>query len=453
MRTARKYGFQGGRGEGFIGIGAVILLLVAIGISPRIPLPIAIPYRRFDIRVEDILLLGLLWGWLLALVVGPQLYVPSILGVMAIYTAAVVLTTGFGLLSETVPLSRALPYTLKEVEYFLIFCVVANWVHTQASLRAAVTALIGVGVANMLWVCVQLVTGKNRQMFDVPGDYLSTRIFQNQFLLDSYGPRLIGESSPLSTGGLFMVAFLLGLSLLLFSAQGSQKKVWLALSLGFAICTFLSASRTSCLVAVLGAGVLLFLSKRLKGLAFVAVIGSVGTVAVLHLHKARYFAEFIGERWNPSIIAFGLTVRRQGIWKPMTEAAYLRFLTGYGTGSLGLVPGTLAEAHNAYLRVLLESGLFGLLAFLALLATILLHTARLHRQSGLGICKVVSAAALAVTFGISFGALFEDIFTPVVLNELVWVLLGLAAAASRIELGRQQTLVKVHALGPLLSQR
>lgn len=47
--------------------------------------------------------------------------------------------------------------------------------------------------------------------------------------------------------------------------------------------------------------------------------------------------------------------------------------------------------------------------------------------------KAIAGATLAATVGLISGAFFQDIFKPVILNEIWWILIGLTAAAYRIE--------------------
>jgi hypothetical protein len=81
----------------------------------------------------------------------------------------------------------------------------------------------------------------------------------------------------------------------------------------------------------------------------------------------------------------------------------------------------------------MESGLFGLMAFIGLLTSVIFLSARVFKFGNLAISKVIGGATLAATIALSVAALVQDVFTPVLLNELWWILIGLTAAAYRIE--------------------
>ena len=91
------------------------------------------------------------------------------------------------------------------------------------------------------------------------------------------------------------------------------------------------------------------------------------------------------------------------------------------------------EAHSYYLREFVESGVFGILAFAWLLTKIISLSASVHKNSRLVVSKTIGGVTLAVTIALSIIALVQDAFTPVVFNELWWVLIGLTMAAYRIE--------------------
>jgi O-antigen ligase len=235
------------------------------------------------------------------------------------------------------------------------------------------------------------------------------------------------------------MVLLLALGFVLFSRAGARKWALAVLGFGFAVCTFLSGSRISATGAVLGVGVLLLLNGRAWKFTVVMLLGLVIAGTLRELYVTHSYDVSINERWHAARIEYATAFRQQYLWKPMLEASYDHFWTGVGTGALGLVEGTKNEAHNHYLRVLLESGIIGLGAFLWLLSEIVHWTARIHKGSRLVVSKVFSSVALGATVGLSFGALFEDAFLPVVPNELWWLLVGLAMAARRIERGLEWT--------------
>jgi O-antigen ligase len=414
-------------------IGSLALLVVAVGMSPRIPLPINIPGREFDLRVEDPILVILLVSYLMWLCVYRQIDLTPLAPKLAVYSAIVVLSTSLAVTTGDLSLIRAMPYVFKFFEYFLIFFLMANWVRSIRDLRSILAAIMAVGAANMAWVAVQLVTGTYQTLFSVSADYVPSYMFHSRSYLHYYGPALIGELSPYATGGLFVTVFLLSLGLVLFPVVVKWKWISICLCFGLAVSAFLSGSRAAAGTGAVGAAVLLLLARRPRGLAASVLLGLAVAGALGRMSQAHSYDLSINDRWDAWHLAYGVRDRREAYWKPMLEHGYQHFWWGMGTGALGFLPGTKNEAHNGYLRVFLESGIFGLTAFLWLLFEIIRWAHRTFSMSRSATCKVVSGALVGATVGLGFACLVQDAFVTVVTNELFWVMAGLTMAAYRIE--------------------
>lgn len=421
------------RGRAPLRVGSLVLLVVAIGTSPRIPLPINIPGREFDLRLEDLILVVLLLTCLMWLCVYRRLDLTPLARGVAVYSAIVIVSTSFAIATGDLTVVRAAPYVLKLFEYFLIFFLMANWVRTLGDLRAVVAAMLIVGFTNMIWVAVQTVTGRYQTLFVVSADYLPSYMFHSASYTHYYGPALIGELAPFATGALFILVFLLSLGFVLFPVATKWKWVFVSLSFGFGVSTFLSGSRSSAGIGVVGAGVLLLLARRLRSFVCLVLVALAVAVALEKMTENRSYDLSLNDRWDAFHLASGVRDRRKTYWKPMLEKGYQHWWSGMGTGALGFLPGTKQEAHDNYLRVFLESGIFGLAAFLWLLVELVRRTYRTYSISRCTISRVVSAALLGATIGLSVACLVQDAFVTVVTNELFWVMAGLTMAAYRIE--------------------
>lgn len=405
---------------------------MAISLSPRIPLDIAIPGRAFDLRFEDIVLSALLLGWLFSLFFRPRIYSTPLFKALGIYLSIVIITSSIALMTYDLSLIKTFFYTLKEIEYFLIFFVVANWIRSETDCKLASGFLLFAGLLNAIWVAVQYVTSQRSSFFLVERE-LPVDVYQSSTLLESYGPHLIGEASPLSTGGLFLLVFLLTLSFYLFSMAGNRRWLYVVLGVMFSASLALSFSRASMISAMIGTAILLSQSKLKSLIKTIPMVIIMLIVGVLMMYQAGYLGD--DGRLSYAGVNNSFIYRLQEVWLPLLaqQSASSLFL-GFGKGALGTLEGLAAtEAHNHYLRVFLESGLFGLIAFVGLLASVIFLSARVFKDAKLSISKVIGGATLAATVGLSIAALFQDVFTPVILNELWWVLIGLTAAAYRVE--------------------
>ena len=410
----------------------VFLLVLAIGISPRFPLPLEIPGRQFELRFEDVILVGLVLNWLLTL--RPRIHATPLFRAIAFYTVIITLTTALGLITGTVTPSRSLPFLFKELEYFLIFFLVANWVRTHAQLQTITRVILAVAAANAVWAAVQTFLGTRQTLFVMLADYLPLDVSQGPMVLGSYGPGLIGEMSPFSTGGFFMLVLLLTFGFLLFAATGWRKKLLAGLGVTFAICLFLTESRANVISALIGVGLLALLAGRasLGKIRLVLLLAAVSVGALVGMAKTGIYD--VSDRWLLENIQYSATQREEDIWWPLLAAGAGHPLFGFGKGALDFAPGLgSTEAHNQYLRVFVESGVVGLAAFLGLLGSIALLSARAYRNARFGITRAVSTTALAATVALVISAFYGDVFVPVVVNELWWVLVALAVVAQRIE--------------------
>jgi hypothetical protein len=88
----------------------VLILVAIIRLSPRIPLPIPIPGKRFFLRIEDLLSVPL-FGWLISISINPQRRVnrTGLFLLVTIYSAVTVVITCIGIIAGTVTLPELCP--------------------------------------------------------------------------------------------------------------------------------------------------------------------------------------------------------------------------------------------------------------------------------------------------------------------------------------------------------
>lgn len=410
----------------------IIVLIMAISLSPRIPLDIAIPGRRFDLRFEDGILCVFILVWLVHLLLRPRIDPTPLFKPIGVYVSIVLITSSIAVMSRDLLPLKTFIYALKELEYILIFFFTANWIRTEADCRLASGSLLFAGLLNAIWVGFQLVTSQRSSFFLVDRE-LSVDVYISPTLLESYGPRLIGEASPFATGGFFMLVFLLTLSAYLFSRAGNRRWLYSVFCGMLFVGVAVSFARVAMIGAIVGAVVLLTKCELRIGIKTTLILIGMLAMGALMMDNLGYLVE--GGRVSYAGISNGVVERVEEIWIPLLQQQNVRsLLVGFGKGALGTLKGLEAtEAHNHYLRVFLESGLFGLVAFIGLLGSVMVLSARVFKGGKLAISKVLGGATLAATVGLSVAALFQDVFTPVVVNELWWVLIGLTAAAHRME--------------------
>ena len=414
----------------------LFLMVVAIGIAPRIPLPIVIPGRRFDLRVEDVILIVILYCWVLYLFVQPKIDGTPLFMQLGFYIGVAVFATSFSLITSDLGTIRSFFYLLKELEYFIIFFIVANTLNTESDLKVVINLMLLVGFCNAAWVVFQLATGQAYQLFYVSGGTLPMDAYQTAGQLVGYGPRLIGEVNPLATGGLFMVVFLLALSLMLYSKAKKPMLIYGILSALFLLGILGCGSRVSLMGAIVGSVILLKITGRAP-----KILPTLLILVGLSLLVSPLIPAIGTSRFSVAGITKSFFFRWQEIWGPILENLTAQVIFGYGKGSLGTIRGLGdGEAHNHFLRVVLETGIFGLMGFIWLLHRIVSISWNLSKKGKLFVSKPLSCSTIAVTTALILGATVQDVFVPVILNEFWWILTGLMVVSYRIEGGHKQEL-------------
>jgi O-antigen ligase len=122
---------------------------------------------------------------------------------------------------------------------------------------------------------------------------------------------------------------------------------------------------------------------------------------------------------------------RFSIWKSCWQMIKEHILLGRGLGTfMSYFPSFSSDfksayyAHNCYLQMWVESGLFSLLAFLAFAGSVVVSTWKYVKRSG----DVVKAALLAGCVGFLTHSFLDTQLYSLQLSALFWIVLGMTAA-------------------------
>lgn len=398
------------------------LLILLISISPRIPLPIHIPKRSFDLRLEDIYLLIIIpvWFWLLCL--RPRIYLPPLSVPIFIYGIIITITTSWALLCEYTVWDRALVYALKEFQYFTMFFLVANCIRNREDLKKVSLMMIAVGLLSVVWAIYQLLSGSGPILFNIQA---LEGYYSHERLMAHAGIGLMGEVSPLTVASFFSLMSFLAYSFYLFySCRPITKIFFMMAGLLFTICSILSGEKIALVFVAICFAVLSCLEfRKMKGFiisfAILSVVISIANFLVLETNYAHIDRVFRMQGYIDGIF------ERIDAWKQLIDTGSRHFFTGVGKGGFHQV---FEEAHNQYIRVFFESGIFGLLSFVFLLGTVGSMCIKVLGQASCEIDRVISSATLCCLVGLSVAAIVQDAFKPVLPNELFWIFMGMTAA-------------------------
>ena len=411
----------------------VALLILLISISPRIPLPIHIPKRSFDLRLEDIFLFIVLpiWTWLLCL--RPRIYIPTLLLPISIYSLIMITTTLYAIICHYTVWSRALLYGLKEIQYFILFLLVANLIRNRDALSKVSLSIIFIGLLSAVWAFYQISSGGGKALFDINA---LQGYYQHVALTSHYGIGLMGEVSPLTVATFFSFMSFWAFSFFLSYSDHPIKKIcFLFVGLLFTVCSIYSGEKLSIVYFAIYFAVMSFLDfRKMKPFIF----GIISFIVIIFLVKEYFIAGtyfHAVERvfhWYSYVGGF---VSRIDGWRSVFDTGFPYFLTGVGKGGLHHV---FEEAHNNYIKLLFESGIFGLISFIWLLGSIGSLCIRAYRRGHDVMDKVIGSATLCCLVSICVAAMVQDAFKPVLVNAIFWVFVGITTAVDGIGKGESK---------------
>ncbi|OGR86027.1 MAG: hypothetical protein A3A86_02800 [Elusimicrobia bacterium RIFCSPLOWO2_01_FULL_60_11] len=252
--------------------------------------------------------------------------------------------------------------------------------------------------------------------------------------------RFIGfQSHPLHSGGLYCMLFLTGLSFALRSGpKRSDAFFWWGCSLALALAVVLTRSRSYYLASVAGALFLLSF-KGIKTLVAGTLIGG-----CLILAAARMDMGFQNRLDTLSVRNMDESARiRLRLWRAAGEMIKDHPLAGVGyhgwrqnipayskkDPGWSLDPAAYAHAHNSYLTFAAETGIPGLLLFLAFWTFLILEQACFLKNSpDDGAARPLALAVLASLGALPVAAFFEHNLLTATLSLCLFFLIGLSRA-------------------------
>ncbi len=308
-----------------------------------------------------------------------------------------------------------------------LYYAIANWGNTSQRLRLLLTGLLLAGAFLALTAPFSVVWPIGKLPFIPPGWY---ERFQN-LLADSIHPNVLAGSLVLILP-IALAWLLAGWSRMDWFERVFSGAVTLLL-LGMLM---LTQSRGAWMAAAIAIGLVLLLCFR-RSWIWLAGLGAAGVAALVWLGLPQSFDSILTANSTG-----GLALREE-IWSRAVMIIEDFPLTGIGMGSFPNVAdamypfspvasGTIHHAHNLFLQIAVDLGLFGLIAWLAIFVIITLMAVQLLQKGrknqeirlrALGIGVVGSQSALFVhglTDAVTWGMVRPA--------PLVWAVWGLAAA-------------------------
>ena len=414
---------------------ALHIILLSMLLSPEIVVggfagvSIGKPDTKGDVlvvRIEDLILTTVCLAWLARAAIFKDVGLvrkTPLNGPIVAYTVTLVVATLLGTFAGNVRPLRGFFFTLKYVEYFVVYFMAVNYIQDERQLRR----LLGTAVATC---AISAVMG----IAQIPSGERVSAPFEGKY----------GEPNTFGGYLVFMLAVILGLALAAKTLPARLR--WFALAALTAVPLLYTLSRTSWLAALPMLLTLILLSPR-RLIVIVAVGGAIllGSAVfpkqvldrydyTFHAPEARGDFRVGSARFDTS------TSARVESWGYGIRGWLKRPLLGYGVTGFAFM-------DAQYVRVLVEGGLLGLAAFLWLLWRILRTAWDTYRRTvgtrfeGLALGYIAGFAAM-ITHCIG-----ANTFIIVRIMEPFWFLTGIVTILPLLHQARAADPVK-RAWGP-----
>jgi hypothetical protein len=384
------------------------ILLLSMLLSPEIIVGSlgagASASRGVTLRLDDFLLLLLAATWLARGAIHKELgvFLSSPLNrPIAVYLAITAVATMVGMLFDRVrPLLGTL-YVLKYAEYFIVYFATLNYITTKKQIRRLTTVAIITALVVALFAIAQ-----------IPRGIRVSAPFEGE----------AGEPNTLGGYLILLASILAGLMLTAPSLRQGMRYVAGIILLGVPF--IFTLSRASYLAALAVAPVLIYYSRRklIAGFAIVTIFLIMVIIAPASVtERIRYTFGGQGVRSDQVVIGSvrldTSTSARLASYQEVLRDFPHEPVIGYGVTGYSFVDGQ-------YMRVLIETGLVGLAAFLWLLGALIRQGLATLRSASDGWERGLAIGYLAGLAGLILHAIGSNTFIIVRIMEPFWFFTG-----------------------------
>jgi O-antigen ligase len=370
--------------------------------------------RGITIRTEDILLLVMGFAWLARMAVHKELGLvrdTPLNKPIALYTVACFFATGMGLIWGHVAGVTGFFYVLKYIEYFVVYFMVANNVHSRDQIKRLVGVMLLTALIVSLTAIAQIPSGER-----------------------VYAPFEGENGEPNTLGGYLLLVGAVAGGMLLQCRRGRNFYLLLGL-IGCMFVPFLATlSRGSYLALPFVYLALMVLYPRRRSAMLLVLLAGLVLGGTLMPQNVRDRISYTFNQRNTQqerIDVGGVrldtsTSERVRSWENAFTDALYSPLWGYGVTGYGFL-------DAQYPRVLVETGLLGLGLFLALIRAVWLQGMALRSLTRDPLYGGLAAGLIAGLVGLLVHGLGANTFIIVRVMEPFWLLVGLVVSAIKIE--------------------
>lgn len=370
--------------------------------------------RGVTLRAEDFLLVLLGFAWLARTAVNKDLGLirPTPLNsAIGGYVAVCLLATLIGFITGHVRGINGFFYVLKYVEYFIVYFIVCNNLHSQKQIERFVIVLL----VTAFIVCLTAIA-------QIPSGGRVSAPFEGE------------RGEPNTLGGYLILVGSLTVGLAL-NVQCKKKRRYLWLLLAFMIVPFFATlSRGSYLALpfVYAAVAYFRRGQRLRMIVLLIILSLIGAVLMPRtvVDRVSYtFNQGYTQQKKKSIGGVELdtsTSERLASWENALSDGLSSPLWGFGVTGYGFL-------DAQYPRIWVETGLLGLMFFFYMIHRVYGESMRLYRETSVPLYRGLAMGLICGLAGLMIHALGTNTFIIVRIMEPFWLLCGIVVSAHKIE--------------------
>ena len=373
------------------------LLIFSMLLSPEIMIG-EVPGRDIVIRFDDLLLIVITLAWLAKTAInkGLALFIKTPLNkAIGVYILVCLIATLRGVALGYVIPEKGLFYVLRYVEYFMLYILVANHIHSKKQIKFFLTAFFITCAIVSVYGILQIPTGER---VSAP--------FEGQV------------SEPNTFGGYLLFIFCLAMGLFLRKVPKNLRLALAGLIILISLPFIYTLSRGSYIAIIFSLITFIILSKKklLLTTATALII-----VLILVLKPEAFFSrvKYTFQEKESRLARIGDIYLDQSSsarifsWEDSFESWKKKPILGHGIAGFGLIDGQ-------YIRTLPELGIIGLVAFMWLLLSILRHSYKVYKQMDDELYKGLSLGFIAGFIGLAIHALTANTFIILRIMEPFW---------------------------------
>ena len=381
--------------------------------------------RGATLRFDDILLVIVGFSWFLKTAIRKELglFLRTPLNrPIAYYFLFCIIATLLGFIMGRVNGLTGFFFVLKYFEYFIVYFMVVNQLKDRRQIERFVMVMLVV----CLVVCLVSIA-------QIPGGGRVSAPFEGE----------VGE--PNTLGGYLVLMLSITLGLLLTYGAKRQKGLFAALAFLIVISLAATLSRSSWLALVPMLITLIYFSRRklVIAVSLIAII-IISPFVLPHAVKERALFTFTQPRERGQIEIGGAkidtsTSARLNSWKSVLTKDFITHpILGYGVTGYHFL-------DAQYPRVLVETGIFGFISFMWLLAAVFKNALYTYRNTSDPLFSGLSLGYLAGFIAMLVHAIGANTFIIVRIMEPFWFLTAIIIMIPTIEAGEVEAMADFNA--------